>query len=62
MSKKEQKKSDQGETLVRIMSLREGDIVLKSGKRLVKNSPILVTEDDAQWAEKLGGEFIKRLD
>ena len=57
-----EKKPDHGEPMVRVISKRPGDIVLKSGERLLYDGCVLVTEQEAQELDELvGKDLIKRV-
>lgn len=48
--------------MVRLMSKRPGDIILRSGKRFECDKCVLVTEDEAVELEMMASEFIKRVE
>ena len=63
MSKqKEHTASHDDKVMVRLLSKRPGDIILKSGKRFEFDKSAVVTEDEAVEIESMCGEFIKRID
>jgi hypothetical protein len=63
MSKKHDSKADHdNKVMVRLLSKRPGDIILRSGKRFEFDKSALVTEDEAVELESMCGDFIKRID
>lgn len=62
MSKKNEPQSDHGQAMVRMLSKRPGDVVLRSGIRLACDKCILVTEQEALELEALMGPSVQRVD
>jgi len=63
MSKKQELSTSHSvPAMVRLISKRPGDIIIKSGKRFECDKCVLVTEDEAIELEQIAGEFVKRVD
>ena len=63
MSSNKSNKPDHDTPMARVMSLREGDIIMKSGTRLKKNEVAKLSKEEVDGLVlMIGEEFVKRID